>query len=522
MAPSSSWWVISTTVRRKFGSTSDGDEIRSLPASDSTADGCYPALERRDPGERAPRPRSCTRVSRSWRTRRRAPSSSPGRASRAPRRARAGRGGSRARTARSRPRRAGRSPRRERASGARRAATRAAPAASDEQEPERADARADERRERAPLAAAEAEEVGEEAERDGRDDGERDRPARGSPRSRGAPRSRRARPRRSRARRRRPRAPTAARRRDRDAERDDRAAGDDRRDDAHRPERQRLVERREPGSAADAGQDPDPERAPVDPAAVRPRARRAAPTNPAACEITVTGIVGSRRETSPPEKSAVPHVADESEREQDGGSTHRVGLARVPFAAMEPLRIGVLAVQGNFREHAAMLRRLGAEVVEVRKPEQLDRPRRPRHPGRRVDHVHAPDATSTGSTRRSATSAGPVFGTCAGMIVLDRDHLGLVDIGVRRNAFGRQVASFETDLELPGRRRAAARRVHPRAVDRGGRARRRGARRGRRPSGARARGPLPRRRVPSGADRRHAAPRSCSSNSVQEARLVRA
>jgi 5'-phosphate synthase pdxT subunit len=45
---------------------------------------------------------------------------------------------------------------------------------------------------------------------------------------------------------------------------------------------------------------------------------------------------------------------------------------------------------------------------------------------------------------------GPVFGTCAGMIVLDRDHLGLVDIGVRRNAFGRQVASFETDLELPG------------------------------------------------------------------------
>jgi len=45
---------------------------------------------------------------------------------------------------------------------------------------------------------------------------------------------------------------------------------------------------------------------------------------------------------------------------------------------------------------------------------------------------------------------GPVFGTCAGMIVLDRDHLGLVDVGVRRNAFGRQVASFETDLDLPG------------------------------------------------------------------------
>ena len=45
---------------------------------------------------------------------------------------------------------------------------------------------------------------------------------------------------------------------------------------------------------------------------------------------------------------------------------------------------------------------------------------------------------------------GPVFGTCAGMIVLDRDHLGLVDVSVRRNAFGRQVASFETDLHVAG------------------------------------------------------------------------
>jgi pyridoxal 5'-phosphate synthase pdxT subunit len=44
----------------------------------------------------------------------------------------------------------------------------------------------------------------------------------------------------------------------------------------------------------------------------------------------------------------------------------------------------------------------------------------------------------------------PVFGTCAGMIVLDRNHLGLVDLAVRRNAFGRQVASFETDIDLPG------------------------------------------------------------------------
>jgi pyridoxal 5'-phosphate synthase pdxT subunit len=123
--------------------------------------------------------------------------------------------------------------------------------------------------------------------------------------------------------------------------------------------------------------------------------------------------------------------------------------ASLPFRAMQPPRIGVLALQGNFREHAAMLRRLGATVVEVRKPEQLDR----------LDGLVIPGGESTTFTRLMRlyglddairSFAGPVFGTCAGMIVLDRDHLGLVDIGVRRNAFGRQVASFETDLDLPG------------------------------------------------------------------------
>jgi 5'-phosphate synthase pdxT subunit len=116
---------------------------------------------------------------------------------------------------------------------------------------------------------------------------------------------------------------------------------------------------------------------------------------------------------------------------------------------VEPLRIGVLAVQGNFREHAAMLRRLGADAVEVRKPEQLDG----------LDGLVIPGGESTTFTRLMRLYgldeavrrfAGPVFGTCAGMIVLDRDHLGLVDVRVRRNAFGRQVASFETDLELAG------------------------------------------------------------------------
>jgi len=116
---------------------------------------------------------------------------------------------------------------------------------------------------------------------------------------------------------------------------------------------------------------------------------------------------------------------------------------------MEPLRIGVLAVQGNFREHAAMLRRLGADVVEVRKAEQLDG----------LDGLVIPGGESTAFMRLMRLYGldealrrfeRPVFGTCAGMIVLDRNHLGLVDLTVQRNAFGRQIASFETDLELPG------------------------------------------------------------------------
>jgi pyridoxal 5'-phosphate synthase pdxT subunit len=112
-----------------------------------------------------------------------------------------------------------------------------------------------------------------------------------------------------------------------------------------------------------------------------------------------------------------------------------------------PLRIGVLAVQGNFREHAAVLRRLGAEPVEVRLPEHLDG----------LDGLILPGGESTTITRLMELYGlddalrgfgAPIFGTCAGMIVLDRDHLGLVDIAVRRNAFGRQVHSFEADLDI--------------------------------------------------------------------------
>ena len=96
-----------------------------------------------------------------------------------------------------------------------------------------------------------------------------------------------------------------------------------------------------------------------------------------------------------------------------------------------------------------MLRALGAEALEVRKPEQLDG----------LDGLVVPGGESTtfmrlmrlyGLDEAIRSFDRPVFGTCAGMIVLDRDHLGLVDLRVRRNAFGRQVASFETDLDVAG------------------------------------------------------------------------
>jgi pyridoxal 5'-phosphate synthase pdxT subunit len=113
------------------------------------------------------------------------------------------------------------------------------------------------------------------------------------------------------------------------------------------------------------------------------------------------------------------------------------------------MKIGVLAVQGNFREHVAMLRRLGAEAVEIRKPEQLQG----------LEGLVIPGGESTtfmrlmrlyGLDEAVREFGGPVLGTCAGMIVLDRRHLGAVDVEVDRNAYGRQVASFEADLALAG------------------------------------------------------------------------
>ena len=112
-------------------------------------------------------------------------------------------------------------------------------------------------------------------------------------------------------------------------------------------------------------------------------------------------------------------------------------------------RIGVLALQGAFREHPRALRRAGADVVEVRLPEQLDG----------LDGLVIPGGEST-TIAKLASLYGldeairsfdrPVFGTCAGMILVDRAHFGLADLEVDRNAYGRQVASFEADLSLDG------------------------------------------------------------------------
>jgi 5'-phosphate synthase pdxT subunit len=115
------------------------------------------------------------------------------------------------------------------------------------------------------------------------------------------------------------------------------------------------------------------------------------------------------------------------------------------------MKIGVLAVQGNFREHAVMLRRLGVQPIEVRKPDQLEG----------LDGLVIPGGESTtfmrlmrlyGLEEAVRRFERPILGTCAGLIVLDREHLGLLDVDVERNAYGRQVASFEADLDLAGER----------------------------------------------------------------------
>jgi len=115
-------------------------------------------------------------------------------------------------------------------------------------------------------------------------------------------------------------------------------------------------------------------------------------------------------------------------------------------------KIGVLALQGDFAAHARMLGELGAEAREVRTADDLSG----------LDGLVIPGGESTTMSlgiererlaeplRALVREGKPVLGTCAGLIMLDRDHLGLLDVSSERNAFGRQVNSFEADLELEG------------------------------------------------------------------------
>ena len=127
------------------------------------------------------------------------------------------------------------------------------------------------------------------------------------------------------------------------------------------------------------------------------------------------------------------------------------------------LTIGVLALQGAFREHVRVLRALGANVVEVRLPRDLSG----------LDGLVIPGGESTTIMHLAGLYElddairdypGPILGTCAGMIVLDRDHLDLADLVVDRNAYGRQVRSFEADVVLAGEEVPMRGRLHPSAA----------------------------------------------------------
>jgi pyridoxal 5'-phosphate synthase pdxT subunit len=114
--------------------------------------------------------------------------------------------------------------------------------------------------------------------------------------------------------------------------------------------------------------------------------------------------------------------------------------------------IGVLAIQGDFEAHARVLAELGAAARQVRVPADLDG----------LDGLVIPGGESTTMTlgiereglaeplRAFVRGGRPTLGTCAGLIMLARDHLGLLDVTVRRNAFGRQLNSFEAELDFEG------------------------------------------------------------------------
>jgi pyridoxal 5'-phosphate synthase pdxT subunit len=127
-------------------------------------------------------------------------------------------------------------------------------------------------------------------------------------------------------------------------------------------------------------------------------------------------------------------------------------MADAQPAAQAKRLVGVLALQGGFQAHERMLTALGADTREVRVPGDLAG----------LDGLIIPGGESTTMTlgiereglaeplRELAAAGTPILGSCAGLIMLDRDHLGLMDMRAQRNAFGRQISSFEADVDVAG------------------------------------------------------------------------
>jgi 5'-phosphate synthase pdxT subunit len=144
---------------------------------------------------------------------------------------------------------------------------------------------------------------------------------------------------------------------------------------------------------------------------------------------------------------------------------HRLVLDRPVGVIEQPLAVGVLALQGDFEAHSHVLARLGADVREVRVPADLDG----------LDGLVIPGGESTTMTlgvkreglaeplRELAARGVPILGSCAGLIMLDREHLAIMDVLAERNAFGRQLRSFEADLKMDGIEGAPLRGVFIRA-----------------------------------------------------------
>ena len=114
--------------------------------------------------------------------------------------------------------------------------------------------------------------------------------------------------------------------------------------------------------------------------------------------------------------------------------------------------VGVLALQGDFARHTALMASLGLEAVEVRTSVELEACSGLVMPGGESTTIRMGiDREGLADPLHAFLESGrPILGTCAGMVLMGREHLGLIDMSVERNAYGRQVHSFETDVEIEG------------------------------------------------------------------------